>query len=175
MIEIKMASPDRVYLETVIFPHYNNTLKPKIVLSVGVDWYTELYQKYFPDSLYLTIDFNSEKNIHCANGFHLNANVQHLTAENACDLIIFNGVYGYGISRMNEYNLTMKVLHRLLKPNGILIFGYNNLPDFNPLAITPDSDFTPLEKTRGPEDLYSFETSHNKHTYVYLQKLLNTA
>jgi len=175
MIEIKKPSADRVYLESVVFPYFAESLKPKIVLSVGVDWYTELYNLYFPESLYLTIDMNPDRNKYCKNGFHLNDNIENVKIENLCDLIIFNGVYGYGVNTQSQYNDTINSLAKLLKPEGVLVFGYNNTPEWNPLSITPDSDFLTLQKTRGPDNLHYTETSHNKHTYIYLQKrLFNT-
>ena len=174
---ILFKTRDRQYLERVIFPCINTELKPKNILSVGVDWYTALYFDYFKDSLFVSIDREGEKAKFATNNPHMTCDIQEISNHfgKVFDLIIFNGVYGHGCNRREDLHNALNNMHSCLSECGVILVGYNNTAQLNPLSINDGYDFGPLEITIGPggaPGAYEVEGS-NKHTYIYLKAKSN--
>lgn len=176
MVQVLFKTTDREYLEKTIFTDINEKLKPRYVLSIGVYWYTVLYNLYFRDSLFLSIDIDQNKSKFAQNNFHLNCSIQDLNKivpKSSIDLILMNGVYGYGINTTYELQNTLQTLSNFLSKNGLVVLGYNDVKNRNPLNINDGYDFSPLKILDSFETTKSFFVvpESNNHTFVFLQNV----
>lgn len=125
----KIYSPDRYFLENVIFPYYIENSSIIKILFVGCESYTAWYTELFYGKEYWTIDIKEENRVFGAAN-HLVDSVQNITryfSENYFDLIILNGVLGWGLQEKTEVNSTIEACYHCLNRNKKLIIGWNNL------------------------------------------------
>ena len=95
----RMRTPDRDALEQVILPAYAARPDIKAVLFVGCAWYTHHYKSMLPGREYWTIDPDPWKKRFGARR-HIVAGLESVDAHIAAsrlDLIICNGVFGWGL------------------------------------------------------------------------------
>lgn len=116
--------PDRRLLERVFIPELAADKNIRRILFVGVAGYCD-YRQRFPDAEFTTIDpqVHSEGRIN-----HIQDRLIHLDryfpAEHF-DLIILNGVLGWGLNEMPEIDATLKICHERLRKGGKLLIGLN--------------------------------------------------
>lgn len=124
---------DRRFLSEYIVPAVISTM-PKRVLWVGVQPYTlrTLYQMENSGIEVSTIEpwdgmsqFGSSKH-HMVSGIgDLGRHVRPATY----DIIIINGVIGWGLDDERMIKDAVKVMHTHLKKDGVLVVGHNKLPN----------------------------------------------
>ena len=162
-----MLTEDRRVLEQVIFEHYRHEPAIKRVLFVGCDSYTA--------HDFWTIDPNPNCRRFGA--------IQHLVARLEdigrhfphafFDLIICNGVYGWGLDHPDDCDTALLQCHSCLASRGHLIMGWNDVPgrDPAPLSAVPslsrfsDYDFPGLGGSR-----YLTDTPY-RHTYWFFRRI----
>jgi SAM-dependent methyltransferase len=133
----RMRTPDRDTLEQVIFPAYAERDDIRTVLFVGCAWYTHHYECLLPGRTYLTIDpdpwkrrFGSRR--HFVNGLErLNAHV----APGSLDLILCNGVFGWGLDEREACERAFNACFDALRPAGELVIGWNDVAGHRPLDL----------------------------------------
>jgi hypothetical protein len=171
-----MRTEDRRILEQVIFPHYGRDPHIRTVLFVGCDWYTAHYQRrYFALHDYWTIDRDKTRRRFGARQ-HITVPLEKLGQHfprGFFNLIICNGVYGWGLDRAEDFDVAMSQCYICLADAGHLLLGWNDTPEWDPaplssvhtlgLFFSPYS-FPPLGGSR-----YLTNTP-NCHTYCFYQK-----
>jgi SAM-dependent methyltransferase len=128
---LPLRSESRHILERKIFPKIKN----KKVLLVGCAPYTREYPKKLKNNDLWTIDINSDMKIFGAKQ-HIVGNVADINdyfQKNSFDIIIFFGVFGYGLNEINEAEKTMLNFHKVLKKTGLLILLWTNRKGCNPI------------------------------------------
>ena len=173
-IDIRRPRPDRVMLEKTIFPYLLRRTDYKRILFVGCAWYTQHYPWIFRDRDFTTLElcgdearFGTERHIvdSCE---HVE---RHFESE-SLDVIVFNGVFGCGLNEREACERTLNGFARVLREDGLLIFGWNDLPQMKPF---PPGELAALKKFR-PESLppigaTKVQSSHkNKHVFQFFVK-----
>jgi SAM-dependent methyltransferase len=170
-----LNTEDRRVLEKTIFPYYQADSSFKTVLFVGCNTYTSHYQqKYFNDKNFWSIEPDADLQKFGANQ-HVVAPLEevgrHFTA-NFFDLIICNGVFGWGLDYAGQCEAAFSQCHACLRDGGHLVFGWDDvarrtpiqLADIASLARFRKFSFPPLGSWR-----YLTDTPY-RHTFDFYQK-----
>jgi len=174
-LPVRMETEDRRVLEQVIFPYFGTLPTMHSVLFVGCDWYTRHYpQTYFRGKDYWTID--------PASGQRKFAGKQHIVGAlerlddffppERFDLIVCNGVYGFGLDTREQCERAFDLCQSRLKSGGHFVFGWDDVPARTPVPLTeiaslqrlPAFPFPPLGSSR-----YVTNTPY-RHTYDFYRK-----
>ena len=130
--------PDRIYLEQRLLPALARQGACH-VLFVGTAWFTARYAAIFdrPGSLYHTLDRSPEAE-GAAPGNHYVADLRDVATlfpPGSFDLAVVNGVFGFGLNTPEDMTAALRAVHRVLRPAGRLLLGWNpdRIPD--PLAL----------------------------------------
>jgi len=51
------------------------------------------------------------------------------------DIVIFNGVFGYGINKLEEQNKAIEMIRKVIKPDGIMLLGWDTDRVREPLEL----------------------------------------
>jgi SAM-dependent methyltransferase len=170
--EVLQRKSDRTVLERVIFPFVIENFKPETILDIGRTQAQQHYNDFFKGKDFWTIDIDPENKKFGAKN-HVVDDVQHLSdhfEENKFDLIIFNGVIGWGLNKKQEVEKGVKEIHKVLKKGGLLIVGWNNVPDLMPVHLDEVCVPEKFEKhTLKPLEAHNFATRW-KHTFSFFTK-----
>jgi hypothetical protein len=130
--------PDRRYMEEVILPAVAR-LKPRRLLDVGVESYTQHYGRWFPpESEYWTLDLNPGVAQFGPPGRHIVGNVLDLASSfepGSLDVVLLNGPFGFGINRLDEQERTIEAVRAVLRPGGRLLVGWDRADDGTPIVM----------------------------------------
>lgn len=116
--------PDRRLLEHVFIPQLAADQGIKRILFVGVADYCD-YRQRFPDAEFITIDPQVSPEGRTGHIQDRLINLGQYFASEHFDLIILNGVLGWGLNELSEINATLKVCHACLRKGGKLLIGLN--------------------------------------------------
>ena len=170
-----LNTEDRRILEQTIFPFYGANPSFQNVLFVGCNTYTSDYQRlYFGDRNFWTIEPNADLTQFGARQ-HVVAPLEEMGrhfAEKFFDLIICNGVFGWGLDREAQCNAAFEQCHICLREGGHLIFGWDDVARRTPIEVAQISslarygrfNFPPLGTWR-----YLTDTPY-RHTFDFYQK-----
>jgi SAM-dependent methyltransferase len=170
-----LNTTDRIVLEQVIFPHYSQDAAIRKMLFVGCGTYTAHYQRlFFPQKDFWTIEPDPGAARHGARQ-HIIAPLEELERhfpENEFDLIICNGVFGWGLDRHDQCEAAFSQCHSRLARDGQFLFGWDDVARRTPVALETISSLTrfrpytfpPLRTSR-----YVTETPY-RHTYAFYRK-----
>jgi len=104
------------------------------VLFVGCDWYTKHYCKFFRGMEYWTIDPDQGKKRYGSRN-HLVDFLEHLHyyfPSGYFDLIICNGVYGWGLNQKKQCETAFRNCFDCLREGGEFVLGWDNVPEDSP-------------------------------------------
>jgi SAM-dependent methyltransferase len=129
-----LKTEDREILEGKILPFLANQTVYQDILFVGCDWYTKSYERLFWQKNYYTLEVDPDKRKYGAKQHIVDIaqNVAQHFAEQSLDAIICNGVMGHGLDNLEDIEFTCESFRNCLKPQGILIIGWNDLPNHRP-------------------------------------------
>lgn len=152
-LNLYLNSPDRTLLEDVIIQHFAARQDIQRVLFVGCDWYTKPYQNLFKTKEYWTIEIDPDKKKYGSSN-HIIDRLENLSQHVKAgyfDLIVYNCVVGWGTDNKEAIEESLKQVYRALCPEGILVFGWNDVPKHWP--------FQSLEECKSLRQFepYSFE------------------
>ena len=171
-----MLTEDRRVLEQVIFEYYRKDSRIRTVLFVGCDSYTTHYQRrYFAAHDYWTID-PDEKCRRFGATQHVIARLQDLGRffpSGFFDLVILNGVYGWGLNGAGDCDAAVSQCHSCLTEGGHLLIGWNDVPgrDPAPLSAIPSlSRFSEYAFPAFGAPRYLTDTPY-RHTYWFFRRL----
>lgn len=132
-----LHTADREVLEGTIIPHWAAEPDIRRVLFVGCDWYTSHYHEAFARAEYWTIDCDPHKARHATKN-HVICTLQDAVRHfepGWFDLIVCNGVYGWGLDAKKDIEAGFTACHTLLRPGGDFILGWNDVPEHRPVPL----------------------------------------
>lgn len=148
-----LAAPDRTVLETIIFPYFQYLAEVRSVLFVGCDWYTRHYESaHFQGKDYWTID-PAPAARKFAGRQHVVAPLQELQRHfppQRFDLIVCNGVFGYGLDRREQCEQAFHECHTRLRAGGFLVVGWDDVPERTPVAMEEIASLEAFERIEFP-------------------------
>lgn len=170
-----MRTEDRRVLEQVIFKHVLTLAWVRRVLFVGCDWYTKHYERsFFNKHDYWTLDC-SERAARFGGTHHILDRVERLDqhfCEARFDLILLNGVYGFGLNTPNACERAFEHCHSRLAEHGQLVFGWNDIPARTPVALESIQSLRLFQpETFPPLGVWRYRTATPyNHTYDFYCK-----
>lgn len=170
--EVLQRKGDRTVLENVILPFVIKEFKPENILDVGRTEAQQHYNEFFTGKNFWTIDIDPENKEFGAKN-HVVDDVKNLSNhvnEETFDLIIFNGVIGWGLNHKEDVRKGIEEIHKALKKGGLLIVGWNNVPDLMPVHLDEVCTSDKFDKhTLEPLQSHNFQTRW-KHTFSFFVK-----
>ena len=135
-IPVRFKSPAREVLENKIISYCASKNTISRVLFVGCDWYTKHYEKIFKCE-YWTIDPNLKQKRYGTKNHIVDylENLNQHIEEEYFDLIICNGVLGFGLDRLDLAERAFDTCYLCLRKEGLLIIGCDNSPGFLPFGV----------------------------------------
>ena len=120
---------DRRYMTAEILPALASS-QARRVLFVGCREYTAGYGKRLTRAAidYWTTDVEPAAAIWGEKGHHIScdiAKIDDVCAAESFDAVLLNGVLGHGVDEVGEMNRAVEAIARILRPNGILLIGWN--------------------------------------------------
>jgi SAM-dependent methyltransferase len=174
-IAVPMMTEDRRVLEKMIFAHYRSNPYIKTVLFVGCDWYTAHYRRrYFATHDYWTIDPDPTRRRFGAKQ-HVVGRLEELGRHFPSDLfnlIICNGVYGWGLNSVADCEAALSQCHSCLTDGGHLLLGWNDVPSRDPAPLAEVRGLSRFSEYPFPAfgaSRYLTDTPL-RHTYWFYQK-----
>jgi hypothetical protein len=172
-----LRTEDRRILEQVILPEYARRPDIARVLFVGCASYTQRYGEIFGGREYWTIDpvarrrrYGSER--------HIVDQLQNLSSHvppGYFDLVVCNGVLGWGLNAPEDANTALAACHTHLRAGGDLLLGWNDIVPRN--RVLPE-DIPALRRFKAAP-LSSRQVARwaidapNRHVFDFYRKPLN--
>jgi SAM-dependent methyltransferase len=125
----RLATPDRVMLEDVIAPEFLGRPDVRRMLDVGVAWYTRTYPRLYRGIEYHTVDVDPAAERIAGPRHHTLSMTKLATVYPAdtFDLIVCNGVFGWGLNTADEVTRGLEACADVLRPGGWLVVGWNDM------------------------------------------------
>ena len=167
-----MYTEDRRVLEHAIFGYY--TMRPEVrsILFVGCQWYTRHYERmFFPRHDFWTIEPAEASRKHGARQ-HVVAPLERLDAffpERYFDLIICNGVFGYGLDSPEQCEAAFDHCYTRLAEGGQFVLGWDDVPERRPLPLESVRSLKRFRRVKFPPlgtERYLTDTSY-RHLYEF--------
>jgi hypothetical protein len=133
----RISSHDRSILEEVILPYFEKNKYYQKILFIGCSAYTQWYGNFFENKDYWTIDYKRVKRKYGSQK-HITDSVTNIAnhfRNNYFQLIIMNGVIGFGLDKPNEIEQALDACFDTLDRGGILVLGWNDHPTRMPIDI----------------------------------------
>jgi SAM-dependent methyltransferase len=169
-----LNTEDRRVLEEIIFPFYSGT-EFRTVLFVGCNTYTSHYQRqFFASHDFWTIEpdptlqkFGAPQHVVAP----LEEVGRHFTA-NFFDLIICNGVFGWGLDGAAQCDAAFQQCHTCLRDGGHFVFGWDDVPRRTPVSLAQIPALTRFRQfTFPPFQTWRYLTATPyRHTFDFYQK-----
>jgi len=177
---LKLPTPldttDREVLERRIIPQYLRDPGIQRVLFVGCGSYTAHYERtLFSHVSFATIEPDPSQSRYGSSQRHVIAPLQALSEHfpaGAFDLILCNGVYGWGLDSREHCEAAFAQCHTCLRAGGHFLFGWDDVPRRTP---TPLAGLASLARF-GKYDFPGFGTwryltdTPFRHTYDFYRK-----
>ena len=167
-----MHTEDRRILERVIFGYYTQRPEVRSVLFVGCQWYTRHYERvFFPEHDFWTIEPAEEARKHGARQ-HVIAPLERLDAffpERYFDLIICNGVFGYGLDSHEQCEAAFDHCYTRLANGGHFVLGWDDVPERRPFPLETVQSLKRFRRFKLPSlgtERYLTDTSY-RHLYEF--------
>lgn len=171
---LPMRTDDRRVLEQIIFTWITNEAGLQKVLFVGCDWYTAYYHKLIPHKEFQTMDYDPAKARYGSRQHKIGAvqDVAELYPARAFDVVICNGVLGWGLNDIHDIEKTFAAMHTILNPAGLLILGWNDIPRCKPVELDQINSLKLFEKFVFPplNTDRLLTATPNRHTYSFFRK-----
>jgi hypothetical protein len=172
-LETPLKTDDRHILEQVIIPYF---VRPEFsrILFVGCDYYTSHYNRLFAGKEYWTLEKDPARSKYGASRHVTDVlkNVSRHFAPGYFDVILCNGVLGWGLFDREEIEESFEGCFVCLREGGVLLLGWNDTSEklpfpleesrslgrFRPFPFPPLG--TPRHLTQNP----------NRHTFSFFVK-----
>ena len=133
-VPLRLSSPDRAILEREILPYFIASTEFRRVLFVGCDWYTQRYERLFRGKEYVTIEVDPARRPFGAKR-HIVGSLADLGRHfkrGELDLILCNGVFGWGLDSRDESSRAFAACATALRTGGVLLIGWDDVPEHRP-------------------------------------------
>jgi SAM-dependent methyltransferase len=178
-IDFRLRAANRQFLEQSVFGYINRmagqapgTIK---TLFVGVDKHNWHYPRLLKTEFH-SLDIEAGKAVYGQPGRHWTGSATSVAGhygDNAFDVVVANGLLGFGIDEAQGCRHLLENCEAVLKPGGLLVLGYNDRSDRVPYAVLPMAlglfdEFTPpIAEVAGA--LHRVDDSF-QHVYLFLTK-----
>jgi len=170
----RIVSHDRSILEEAILPYFAKDIAVQKVLFVGCSAYTQQYKELFRAKEYWTIDPKQVKRKYGSERHIVDSitNIRRYVVKNYFDVVIMNGVIGFGLNRIGNIEQAIDACYEALAGEGILVVGWNDTARRTPIDIRAiqaigkfcEYHFSPLQACH-----YRTEGSQ-RHTFSFYRK-----
>ncbi|CAN5217443.1 class I SAM-dependent methyltransferase [soil metagenome] len=172
----RFRSLDRRVLEDCILAHYAASVRPLSLLFVGTHWYTRRYEALLAPHRFVSVDIDPRAERFGSRHRHIVGCASRLAdhlAPGSIDIVIFNGVFGWGLHDRVVIEQAVGGFHDLLAEGGDLVFGWNDVAARRPMPVTElqalkrfvPSTFAPLGR-------HCVEIpGRNRHRFAFYRKL----
>jgi SAM-dependent methyltransferase len=173
-VDFYLRMDDRRVLENIILPYFWDLDDINNVLFVGCDWYTRGYKKFFRGKSYWTMDINPDQS-----GFgarrHIVDSVTRVAdhfRQGQLDLIICNGVLGFGLNDLNEFDLAIRGCFDCLRDGGVFILGWDDNDNRRPFPLESSRSLAQFDRFSFPPlGTDHFLTANpGRHTYYFYRR-----
>jgi SAM-dependent methyltransferase len=173
-LPVPLDTDDRRVLEQIIFPHYLALPETQRILFVGCDWYTKHYARaFFHGRDFHTIDVSPKARKFGAKK-HIVGSLSRLDehfAEGHFDIILCNGVYGFGLDGVAECELAFDRCWGCLREGGYFILGWDDIPARTPVPLEGIAALNRFERDPMGSGSWRYETdTPYRHTYDFYRK-----
>ena len=148
-----ILTTDRIVLEHQIFKHYAAHAELQNILFVGCDADTAGYHEtYFHDRRFVTVEPN-ELNRDFGAKEHIVGTLEELGKHipaGSLDLIICNGVFGWGLDDKDNCEKAFAAAYEALKPGGQMLLGWNDVPRRCPFPLESIASLSKFRKHEFP-------------------------
>jgi SAM-dependent methyltransferase len=167
---------DRRLLDETILPRLAENDRYARVLFVGCDWYTEHVQDLFDarGREYATIEIDPARARHGARRHIVGAlaDLGRHYPPASLDLVICNGVIGWGLDDPAQIERSIEACGQALSPGGLLLLGWDDVPEKLPIPI---EDIRALgvflsAAPLGLEEPIIRTGSYTRHTFAFFAK-----
>jgi SAM-dependent methyltransferase len=176
---LKLPTPlnttDRMVLEKAVFPRFNSDPAIRNVLFVGCDTYTAHYQReFFSNTNYTTIEPDRRRARFGAKK-HVVAPLEEIGRHfGPCsfDLIICNGVFGWGLDTVQQCEAAFSQCHTCLADGGLMLLGWDDVPLRKPVPLEQIASLNRFQRYPFPAFgtwRYVTDTPF-RHTYDFYRK-----
>ena len=166
-VPLRLRSPERGVFEGEILYYFSTNAEFRRVLFVGCDWYTKRYERLFRGKQYVTIEVDPGRRPFGAKR-HIVGSLADLgrhVGRGELDLILCNGVFGWGLDSRDESSRAFAACADALRSGGVLVVGWDDVPEHRPfdLATLPELArlrpwvFPPLGAARRTVDRHIFD------------------
>ena len=173
-IDRRKHTEDRRVLEQEIFPYFVSSPAYKNILFVGCAWYTRGYNRVFKDKDYQTLEVDPAEGKYGAKKHTTDSleNITHHVKEGELDLIVCNGVFGWGLNDKPGVEKAFAGCFRSLREGGIFVLGWNDIPERCPFPLGECQSLEAFQPfVFSPLSTAQYETTtSNKHTYSFFVK-----
>ena len=169
----RYTPPDRRLLEDEILPALAADATNRNILSVGVAWYTKSYAAAFRGRRFATIDLDAERAAF-GSSEHVVGDLcdleRHFSATQPFDVILMNGVIGYGLDAPDNVDRALRACAACLRQNGILVIGINEEKPTNvdPFSVSARELFEPHAFGAWPSGRVTVEVPFRERTHTFL-------
>ncbi len=169
-----LPTEDRRLLGRVILPYFAERPEFQRILFVGCAWYTRGYESVFRSRDYWTLDADPAKRRWGSRNHVVDslAAIGSHFEQAALDLIICNGVFGWGLDAKKEVESAFSGCHACLRDGGVLVLGWNDVPAHRPFPLGQCESlrlFSPYYF--GPLESSCHRTgTRNRHTYSFFRR-----
>lgn len=126
---------DRRILETQILPWYGSRPELRSVVFTGAQWYTRGYRHLFKGKSWRVIEVIPQAARWYGGPGAITGSVADIASwyePGSLDLILFTGVFGYGLNSRDDLDRTLAGMHRCLRSGGELLFSWDDRPETCP-------------------------------------------
>jgi SAM-dependent methyltransferase len=158
-----LEAPSRICMEREILPWVAEHCSR--ILFVGTASYTCHYERLFRPGQYTTLDFHPSTAVWGSTD-HIVAPIQDINRhrpKGSFDAIVLNGVFGFGVDKVDDMRVVLKELHDSLRPDGFLVVGWNTDRHDDPEALGLYRPFF----VRCPEEPWRERRRFAPETHVY--------
>lgn len=143
---------DRYLLEEIIFGQLRSRADVRRILFVGCAPYTKHYPARFADREFITIDIDPAQ-AQYGSAVHIVDTLANLSAHispDSLDVVICNGVFGWGLDDRDQIEVAVEQCFRCLRPGGLFVVGWNDTDPWRPVAFDEIESFGQFEETVFP-------------------------
>ena len=169
----RYTPPDRrLFEEEILSPIASDDANQRI-LSVGVAWYTKGYAKLFTGKTFITLDVD-ESRAQFATTQHVVGDLRdlerHFDARLPFDVILMNGVIGYGLDTADDVDRALRECAARLRPGGLLVLGVNErkATHVDPSSVPASQLFRPTAFRSWSEGRVTVAIPFRERTHTFL-------
>lgn len=165
--------PDRRLLRHEILPALAAGEQNRRILSVGVAWYTKDYADAFEGKTFVTMDIDPSRAPFGARE-HVTGDLRdlelHFSVEDSFDVILLNGVIGYGLDTGDDVDRGLRASAARLRENGMLVIGVNEekRTHVDPWSLPSHRLFEPHPFGRWPSGRVVVPVPFRERTHTFL-------